>query len=756
MRIAIVILFAAAVASFAPSASARVWILYPDGSGDAMTIQAGIDSCAAGDTVVAMPGIYTGLGNRDIDFLGKAIVVMAASSYDTTLADSSVVDCEYAGRAFHFHSNEDSLSVLEGFVIQRGELSDDWYESFGGGIFCSNASPTILNNRIRECWAQRGAGIGCENSTAKIAGNRIYSCWGMHSGGIHAEGGALRIAGNRIHGNYGNGVGAICCEGGSPNITGNEIYFNDSNYGMGGVSFTGCTGIRVANNYIHGNGGASDYSRSFENAAEKAPLDLQMPLWMVASGLYAANSDGIVEHNRVMRNGGELHCINSTFIVRHNEFFSPGASESAVYCEASSVVIEDNYISGGLGGRRNGLGIVLTSSLASRIANNTIADGDSDYEYLGGIQYDGSTESVIEGNLIYGHYGSGIRCRSSIRIANNVIHSNYGSWTGGGIYCEASPIIEGNTIVGNSSRKGAGIYCAEGSSPIIRNNIIANNDRGGSSEGGEGIYFDSSSITIECNDVFGNEGGNYSGIPDQTGLNGNISMNPIFCDAAAHDYSIHEMSPCAPGNHPGGNECGLIGARGVGCYYIATLVRSSRVVAEQSAIVVTWELAKAEDDLRFTVLRSEPPSVDYVEIAGAEIARSGASYSFRDSRCEPGATYRYRIDAIDETGRRALFETDAVSLPEMPLALHQNHPNPFNPSTTVGYYLPRRCRVRIEVHDVSGRRVATLVDAERERGAHTAVWNGIDERGNAVASGVYFARLAAGKETLSRKMVLLR
>jgi hypothetical protein len=256
--------------------------------------------------------------------------------------------------------------------------------------------------------------------------------------------------------------------------------------------------------------------------------------------------------------------------------------------------------------------------------------------------------------------------------------------------------------------------------------------------------------------VYNNENGAYVGIPDQTGLNGNISVDPIFCDAAAHDYSIHELSPCAPGNHPDGSECGLIGARGVVCNYIATLVRSFRAVPEPGAIVVSWELSSAEENLRFAVLRSVRPADEYVEIEDAAVARSGSSYSFKDSRLEPGAIYRYRVDVIDETGRRELFETDAVAAPSMPLALHQNHPNPFNPSTTISYYLPEKARIRLEVYDIAGRRVATLDDGERERGAHAVVWNGMDERGNPAASGVYFGRLAAGKETLSRKMVLLR
>jgi flagellar hook assembly protein FlgD len=104
-----------------------------------------------------------------------------------------------------------------------------------------------------------------------------------------------------------------------------------------------------------------------------------------------------------------------------------------------------------------------------------------------------------------------------------------------------------------------------------------------------------------------------------------------------------------------------------------------------------------------------------------------------------------------------LFETGAVSTPAMPLTLRQNHPNPFNPSTTIEYYLPEAAVVTLDVYSADGKLVARLARGERqERGTHTVCWSGLDGQGSAVSSGVYFYRLQAGKETLSRKMVLMR
>jgi len=88
--------------------------------------------------------------------------------------------------------------------------------------------------------------------------------------------------------------------------------------------------------------------------------------------------------------------------------------------------------------------------------------------------------------------------------------------------------------------------------------------------------------------------------------------------------------------------------------------------------------------------------------------------------------------------------------------LHQNHPNPFNPSTTITYYLPENCSVLLEIFDVSGRRLVTLISGSQEKGQYEVDWNGQDQNGNPVSSGTYFYRLKAGKEMISRKMVLLR
>ena len=93
----------------------------------------------------------------------------------------------------------------------------------------------------------------------------------------------------------------------------------------------------------------------------------------------------------------------------------------------------------------------------------------------------------------------------------------------------------------------------------------------------------------------------------------------------------------------------------------------------------------------------------------------------------------------------------------LPARLHlgQNYPNPFNPATIIPYQLPSPARVRLEVFNILGQRVATLVDGERPAGFHTATWNATDVSGRGVGSGVYLYRLLGLGERLTRSMVLV-
>ena len=88
--------------------------------------------------------------------------------------------------------------------------------------------------------------------------------------------------------------------------------------------------------------------------------------------------------------------------------------------------------------------------------------------------------------------------------------------------------------------------------------------------------------------------------------------------------------------------------------------------------------------------------------------------------------------------------------------LIQNYPNPFNPETTIGYQIPEAQQVRLEVYNVLGQHVRTLVDARQDAGTYTVIWDGMDSSGLAASTGVYFYRVTAGEYTATRSMLLIK
>jgi hypothetical protein len=103
----------------------------------------------------------------------------------------------------------------------------------------------------------------------------------------------------------------------------------------------------------------------------------------------------------------------------------------------------------------------------------------------------------------------------------------------------------------------------------------------------------------------------------------------------------------------------------------------------------------------------------------------------------------------------AVDEPDPASLPTS-YDLAQNYPNPFNPSTTIEYDLPTLSRVKIEILNVLGQRVRLLVDREEPAGSYRVIWDGTDDRGQPVSTGVYFCRIETEDYLASRKMLLLK
>ncbi|UCF44210.1 MAG: hypothetical protein JSV99_04660, partial [Planctomycetota bacterium] len=211
------------------------------------TIARGIDAAAEGDTVLVWPGVYTGGGNRDLDFAGKAITVRSTEPEDPCVVAATIIDCNGSEgephRGFYFHSGEDGNSIVEGLSIINGDVSGSsaWPEASGGGIFCYGAaSPTIKHCIMRSNSATWGGAICYYQSYKASIGNCVISGNDAnYGGGVMCRVGMMSIADNDVimnkctfSGNSAEAGGAVLIgEGSNPSIANCILWGNNATYG---------------------------------------------------------------------------------------------------------------------------------------------------------------------------------------------------------------------------------------------------------------------------------------------------------------------------------------------------------------------------------------------------------------------------------------------------------------------------------------------------------------------------------------------
>jgi hypothetical protein len=176
-------------------------------------------------------------------------------------------------------------------------------------------------------------------------------------------------------------------------------------------------------------------------------------------------------------------------------------------------------------------------------------------------------------------------------------------------------------------------------------------------------------------------------------------------------------------------------------------------------LTLIWDPNTEADLSHYHVYRGD--DIGFVPDPGNLVACTPDTNTF-DGDWNWGFRYCYKVAAVDIHGNEseyAVLLTDEVTGDDTPPAtsfLGQNYPNPFNPSTTISFGLSGPGLVSLRIYDVAGRLVRVLVDEERPAGRYDETWNGLDEAGGEIASGIYFYSLEAGDFKETRKMVLLR
>lgn len=179
------------------------------------------------------------------------------------------------------------------------------------------------------------------------------------------------------------------------------------------------------------------------------------------------------------------------------------------------------------------------------------------------------------------------------------------------------------------------------------------------------------------------------------------------------------------------------------------------------AVLVTWSTSLESDHLGFNILRIFDDR-SYKRLNPGLIKPPGP-YRFLDTDVRPGVTYFYRLEAVDRRGGSEFFgpvQATAMMDPRAPrFVLSQSQPNPFVAevgATVIGFTLESQIHTKLRVFDASGRLVRVLVDEPLGAGAHVARWDGRNDGGTEVGSGIYYYRLEGGDFSEARALVKVR
>jgi len=440
--------------------------------------------------------------------------------------------------------------------------------------------------------------------------------------------------------------------------------------------------------------------------------------------------------------------------------------------EVFNNIIEDNRtgISSGFGENSlivnntftgNHRGITLWVSGGPTIIKNLIIAGPGDTQ---GIYGDFLDSIFIENNLIVGYEWFAVG-----------LHKFTGEF-------ETAP-IRNNTLISDGVY---GVILVNSFSNEIKNNIIAG--------GVCGILTYQpypefpTNPQVSYNDLW-NNAQNYStdgGGSVDTSLGGNIYSVPMF--VGGDDYHLQYGSPCIDAGDPNIKDPDS-SRSDIGCYggtwgetytyqdYPPRAPDSLTATSSESVLVLSWKPNTEYDLSHYLVYKDTVGGFipDSFKIVGEAPKDSSV---FRDYDFVLGKTYFYRVSAWDLTGNESDYSDElAVSatdvgdfteegppIPRM-YQVRQNYPNPFNPSTTIVYHLPdvgyQPAEVEIVIYNLLGQKVRTLVKERKYPGEHKASWDGKDDKGNDLSSGIYFYKLTFSGVDLyplvkPKKMVLMR
>ncbi|MBD3374206.1 T9SS type A sorting domain-containing protein [candidate division KSB1 bacterium] len=189
---------------------------------------------------------------------------------------------------------------------------------------------------------------------------------------------------------------------------------------------------------------------------------------------------------------------------------------------------------------------------------------------------------------------------------------------------------------------------------------------------------------------------------------------------------------------------------------------SFEAIARDGSVHLNWQTQSETNNVGFYLVRSDQEWGAYKQInkqliPGAMNSQTRHAYTFIDQTVQAGNRYFYKLLDVDVSGLETLHGPISIDVTESAqIQLQQNFPNPFNFNTKIEFSIQEQSSVLLQIFNVRGQLIHTLVDTDLPAGKHRALWDATDEQGMPVSSGVYILRLTSQGKRLTKKMHYLK
>ena len=568
-----------------------------------------------------------------------------------------------------------------------------------------------------------------------------------------------------------------------------------------------CTNLMAVDYYVdytngtddggHGTGTGTDAWKTIEYAVNNVSNPTTATIVIHVSGdTYTLNSDVISINSGFGSTSGGLTIqgagAGSTIVQAESSSGPATARVFHIIGNDETVTLENMTIRYGKenpgGGIYNEGGILTLTNCT--VSENTTNQGGGLYN-IGTLTM---TNCTFRGNTASYHSG-GLSNKSGTLTMTNCTFSgnttNGGTDGGGGLYTAVSATITNCTFANNSAptSDGGGIYLFS-DYLHIKNTIIANNTANGTADYhyNAGTLADNGYNIVEITNAAAGAGGFTNGTNNDivgagtynlsTTLEENYTTNGTYTlkttsgsaaiDAGSNSVANNGVDPPAQ-DQRGANRNG---ATDIGAYEyydndgsLPVELTSFTATAGDGQVTLRWYTESEIENLGFNIYRSANSNVKFLMIndeliPGAGNSSSRHEYEYVDKDLTNGVKYWYKLEDVDYSGNTELHgsvsATPVKKADPKEFRLYPNYPNPFNPFTTISYDLSEEGYVVLSIYNMRGEKVATLMQGNQEAGSYQMNWDGINQNGEIVSSGIYFLRIASGSYCKTSKMVFIR